>query len=140
MRQVSFIGKPLSPRRYLARAGALPDDGIVDAVKVARRLSGEPVQLTNRERYAAVILGTRRGMTAPDLDALLGMRDKYASKVRQVVGIQVEPELPRYRPAVNYQTRRTAAGWRRESLSGAMPLIYGLSNPHSSHRASDYEH
>lgn len=138
--QASFIGKPLSPRRYLARSGALPDDGIVDAVKVARCLSGQSVQLTTRERYAVVILGSRRGMTIPELDALLGMRDNYANKVRQVIGIQVEPELPRYRPAVNYQTRRTANGWRRESLGGGMPLIYGLSNAHSSGKASHYDH
>lgn len=55
------------------------DEDLIDPVAVEAYLQGRPVRVTPRERLEAVIVGVRRGMAYPDIDAVRGLRHGMTS-------------------------------------------------------------
>lgn len=131
--QTSFLGQPIAGTRFVRANGAIADDGIVDVVKVLRALAGDrSVQLSGRERLAAVVFGVNQGMTEPDIGHALGLSRSFVSKTKMRHGIHSQPELPRggdVRMATrDSRGRRTGAGWRRYPMNEPLPIVYGTTN------------
>lgn len=130
--QTSFMGQPIAGTRYVRASGALFDDGIVDVVKVLRALAGDhSVQLSGRERQAAVILGVRRGMTETAIGEALGLTKGFTSKSKRRHGIHAQPPPPREGGDIRVadrRGRRVAGGWKRCPMNEPLGLVYGTTN------------